>query len=231
MLPEVVWKMPPLGTFNLHASLLPQYRGAAPVNWAVINGETETGVTTFMLSHEIDTGSILFNEIIPVRESETAGDIHDRLMFAGAKLVLKTVDALARQTIEPIPQERLINADAKIRHAPKIFRSDMRIDWNKPARAVYNLIRGLSPYPGAWTLLKEENGNSTEMKIYFAEITNGNPSPSGTISCDGKNYIHVACGQGWLSVTDLQIAGKKRMTTIEFLRGFQVLESGRFSFA
>jgi methionyl-tRNA formyltransferase len=221
MLPEVVWKMPPLGTFNLHASLLPQYRGAAPINWAIINGEKETGITTFLLSHEIDTGQILFTEKIRIGEKDTAGDLHDRLMVAGTELVLKTVDAIANGVIKPIPQDDLLAETAEIKHAPKIFRESMQIDWSKPASEVRNLIRGLSPYPAAWThLIQKQSGTGSEVKIYYADLADGPEMPPGTIDCDGKNYLKVACGNGWLEITDLQLAGKKRMLVAEFLRGF-----------
>jgi len=229
MLPEVVWNMPPLGTFNLHASLLPQYRGAAPLNWAIINGETETGVTTFLLSHEIDTGRILFTEKTPIHHNDTVGDLHDRLMVAGANLVLKTVDALARDEINPVAQDELITSGAEFKHAPKLFREDMRINWKKSAVEVRNLIRGLSPYPAAWTkLVKLGSGQSTEMKIYYAEMSDGDDAHPGTIFTDGKNYLKVACGNGWIEITDLQLSGKKRMKTDEFLRGFQNISGYKF---
>jgi len=222
MLPEVVWNMPPLGTFNLHASLLPQYRGAAPLNWAIINGETETGVTTFLLSHEIDTGRILFKEKSTIEGHETVGDLHDRLMMVGANLVLKTADALANGDAAPISQEQLIEAGTTIKHAPKLFRDDMRIDWNKPASEVRNLVRGLSPYPAAWTtLVNKETGNDFELKIFNAGLSDRTDAQPGTLISDGKNYLQVACGSSWLVIDDLQLAGKKRMKVDEFLRGFQ----------
>jgi methionyl-tRNA formyltransferase len=221
MLPEVVWSMPRLGTFNLHASLLPHYRGAAPLNWAVINGETVTGVTTFLLAHEIDTGKILFQETITIAENDTVGDIHDRLMLMGAKLVLKTVDALAEGNVSPIDQADIITGE--IKHAPKIFKDDCRIDWSKDVDSIRNLIRGLSPYPTAWTEL-EHVGNKQvhSAKLFFAdkELADVDAKP-GTIRSDGKKYLKVACKNGWLSVTDIQISGKKRMKIDEFLRGFQ----------
>jgi methionyl-tRNA formyltransferase len=229
MLPEVVWNMPPMGTFNLHGSLLPQYRGAAPLNWAVINGETKTGVTTFLLDHEIDTGKILFKCETAIDENETVGDVHDRLMEIGAKLVVKTVDAIAEGNILPIPQTELIEG-TKIKHAPKIFKEDCKIDWNKDAESIRNLIRGLSPYPAAWTnLVNEKTGMEIITKLFFAQKTDSvkNASP-GTIETDRKTFINVACKNGWLQITDLQIAGKKRMKTEEFLRGFQQIENYRF---
>ncbi|HPE75515.1 MAG TPA: methionyl-tRNA formyltransferase [Draconibacterium sp.] len=227
MLPEVVWSMPPLGTFNLHGSLLPQYRGAAPLNWAVINGETKTGVTTFLLDHEIDTGKIIFKKETPIGENETVGEVHDRLMEIGAKLVVETVDAIAEGNIQPIPQSELIEENA-IKHAPKIFKEDCKIDWNKDSETVRNLVRGLSPYPAAWTtLVNQKNGDEIQTKIFFAKRTESEKEElPGTIKSDGKTFLKIACGNGWLEITDLQLAGKKRMKTDEFLRGFQQI--GKF---
>ena len=223
MLPEVVGARPRLGTFNLHASLLPQYRGAAPLNWALINGETETGATTFLLSHEIDTGKILFRERENIGYEDSVGDLHDRLMVRGARLVLKTVDALASGAYTPIPQEELMANGGPLKTAPKIFREDMHPDWKAPAERIRNLIRGLSPWPAAWTTLRNgETGAETEMKIFRADT--GGPLPPGTlpgrISSDGKNSLEIACGDHWLRITDLQLAGRKRMNASEFLRGF-----------
>ena len=229
MLPEVVWSMPPMGTFNLHGSLLPQYRGAAPLNWAVINGEKETGVTTFLLSHEIDTGRIIFSEKTPIGDDETVGDIHDRLMVTGARLVLKTVDALALGDVTPVPQEALIADPGLMKPAPKLFRETMRIDWSGHAPEVRNLIRGLSPYPAAWTTIEHKDaGTSTEVKIFYAQLSNGDPAAPGTIQTDGRKFLKVACGEGWLNITELQLSGKKRMKTDEFLRGFQ--QVGQYKF-
>lgn len=223
MLPEVVWDMPRLGTFNLHGSLLPQYRGAAPLNWAVINGETKTGVTTFLLAHEIDTGKILFRKEIDIWENDTVGTIHDALMGIGAKLVVETVDALASGDYKAIPQEELVAEGEEIKHAPKIFKEDCKIDWSDDADAVRNLIRGLSPYPAAWTtLIHKETGKETATKIFMAmRVEDNKNTPAGTLESDGKNFIKVACTNGWLQITDLQIAGKKRMKVQDFLRGFQ----------
>lgn len=228
MLPEVVWNMPRLGTFNLHGSLLPQYRGAAPLNWAVINGETKTGVTTFLLDQEIDTGKILFKHEIEIGENDTVGDIHDRLMDIGASLVVKTVDALADGNYTPIPQNELISDS--IKHAPKIFKEDCRIDWQNDVEKVRNLIRGLSPYPAAWSLLvNNETGEEIPVKIYFAEKAGiSKKADCGTIETDGKKSLLVACENGWLNITDIQLAGKKRMKTDEFLRGFQQI--GKYKF-
>ena len=223
MLPEIVWNMPPLGTFNLHASLLPQYRGAAPLNWAVINGETETGVTTFLLSHEIDTGRIIFQEKVTIGENDTVGDLHDRMMAIGSELVLKTVNALAEGKIEPIDQTQMIDDPERIKHAPKIFKEDCCIDWTSSTESVRNLIRGLSPYPAAWTeLIHPEKSEVITAKIYLAVYDHSNlPAAPGTIITDGKKYLKIACPDGWLSVTDIQLSGKKRMKIDELLRGFQ----------
>jgi methionyl-tRNA formyltransferase len=229
MLPEAVWNMPPMGTFNLHGSLLPQYRGAAPLNWAVINGETKTGVTTFLLDHEIDTGKIIFKRETPIGENETVGEVHDRLMEIGAKLVIETVDAIAEENIQPIPQSELID-ESKIKHAPKIFKEDCKIDWTKDTETIRNLIRGLSPYPAAWTnLVNEKTGTEIQAKIFFAQKAVSEKSVfPGTIDSDGKTFLNVACQNGWLQITDLQIAGKKRMKTEEFLRGFQQIGEYKF---
>ena len=229
MLPEIVWNMPKYGTFNLHGSLLPQYRGAAPLNWAVINGETKTGVTTFLLDQEIDTGKILFKKEIEIGENDTAGDIHDRLMGIGADLVLETVDAIAVGNIQPISQGKLI-AENEIKHAPKIFREDCKINWNKGSEEVRNLIRGLSPYPAAWSnLVNKKTREEILTKIYFVQNISMNKSEEpGSIKTDGKNYLNVACKNAWLQITDLQISGKKRMKTEDFLRGFQQIEDYHF---
>ncbi|WP_167615074.1 methionyl-tRNA formyltransferase [Maribellus sediminis] len=228
MLPEVVWSMPRLGTFNLHGSLLPQYRGAAPLNWAVINGETKTGVTTFLLDHEIDTGKILFKKEIDIWENDTVGTIHDSLMEIGAGLVVETVDALASGDYKAIPQEELAG-ETEIKHAPKIFKDDCKIDWSKDVESVRNLIRGLSPYPAAWTtLVHEKSGQEISAKMFFAMHADGKTTTPGSIETDGKNYLKVACGDGWLQITDIQLAGKKRMKTNDFLRGFQQIGEYRF---
>ncbi len=229
MLPEAVWDMPRLGTFNLHGSLLPQYRGAAPLNWAIINGETKTGVTTFLLDHEIDTGKILLKKEIDIWENDTVGTVHDSLMEIGAKLVLETIDALAEGNIKATPQDEL-TANTEIKHAPKIFKEECKIDWTNNVESIYNLIRGLSPYPAAWsTLFHEETRKEIPTKIFFAMHVDGkkNTTP-GTIESDGKNFVKVACTNGWLQITDLQIAGKKRMKIQDFLRGFQQIGEYKF---
>lgn len=224
MLPEIVWNMPRLGTFNLHGSLLPQYRGAAPLNWAIINGEKETGVTTFLLDHEIDTGKILFREKIAIKESDTVGDIHDQLMDIGANLVVKTVDSLAKGEFSAVSQDELI-AQANLNHAPKIFKEDCRIDWSKTAVEIRNLIRGLSPFPTAWTELVDENGQSQVLKLFFTEVTDGPQKETGHLLSDGKTYLKVKTSDAWLNITDLQLAGKKRMKTEDLLRGFHGIEN------
>jgi len=229
MLPEVVWNMPPLGTFNLHGSLLPQYRGAAPLNWAVINGDAKTGVTTFLLDHKIDTGKIIFKAETPIGENETVGEVHDRLMEIGAELVIKTVDTLAENNFEAVSQEALITGEP-IKHAPKIFKEDCRIEWGNKAETIRNLIRGLSPYPAAWSeIVNMQTGVPVLVKVFFAEkIADTENADPGTIKTDGKKVLQIACGDGWLKITDLQMAGKKRMNTDEFLRGFQQIGWYRF---
>lgn len=224
MLPEVVWKMPPMGTFNLHGSLLPYYRGAAPLNWAIINGDQETGVTTFLLKQEIDTGNILFQEKVAIGTDETIGELHDKLMVVGAKLVLKTVDALADGTVTPIPQSaNAINSERL--HAPKIYKENCKIDWTKPAVAINNLIRGLSPYPAAWTNF-HRSGTETGVKIFKATTEQvSHQYQPGKIVSDNKKYLKIACADGFLNIQDLQLAGKKRMDTAAFLRGFPDAES------
>lgn len=218
MLPEMVWTMPRFGTFNLHGSLLPQYRGAAPLNWAVIKGEKETGVTTFLLDHEIDTGRILFKEKIAIGCNDTVGDIHDRLMETGATLVMKTVDAIAGGNYTAVRQDEFQTEPLK--HAPKIFKENCHIDWSWPGEKIRNLIRGLSPYPGAWTEVAGENGQSSSLKIFFAEFKPESGLVPGTVFTDGRTTLKIAAADGWLELTDLQFSGKKRMKTEELLRGF-----------
>ncbi len=229
MLPEVVWNMPPLGTFNLHGSLLPQYRGAAPLNWAVINGEKKTGVTTFLLDHKIDTGKIIFKREIEIAENDTVGDIHDRLMEIGAKLVTETVDALATGNYEAVAQTDIL-AESEIKHAPKIFKDDCKVNWANNVEPIRNLIRGLSPYPTAWTkLVRIDSEEEIQVKLFFAKkVDVAETAVPGTIKTDGKKVLNVACGNGWLQITDLQLAGKKRMKTEDFLRGFQQINNYRF---
>lgn len=229
MLPEIVWAMPPLGTFNLHASLLPQYRGAAPINWAVINGDTETGVTTFFLKHEIDTGAVIRQVRIPISDTDCVGDVHDRLMMLGGSVVCDTVDAILDGTAQATPQELML-PDEELRPAPKIFKDTCRIAWGRTSKQVYDFIRGLSPYPAAWTTLIAPDGTEQVVKVYEAVIIEKPLSlcPIGTISTDGKTYIHVYTSDGALSIRTLQLAGKKRMSVDDFLRGFRLAEGYRF---
>lgn len=222
MLPEVVWNMPRLGTFNLHASLLPQYRGAAPINWAVINGETETGITTFFLKHEIDTGEVIQQVRVPIADTDNVGVVHDKLMMLGGELVIETVDAILKDAVKPIPQEEMAVA-GELRPAPKIFKETCRIDWNRPVKKVYDHIRGLSPYPSAWTELITPEGETIVAKIFEAEkLTASHQLSAGTIQTDGKTFIHVAVPDGYISVKALQLPAKKRLKIEEFLRGFRL---------
>ena len=216
MLPEIVWNMPPKGTINLHASLLPHYRGAAPINWAVINGEKHTGVSTFFLQHEIDTGNIIFSEAVDIADNDTAGTVHDKLMLIGAELLVKTVKAIETGNYSETPQKTAHHEEPK--HAPKIFKEDCLINWNQKAQTVYNHIRGLSPYPAAFTTLHDKT-----LKIYTADLIVKEPGiqPTGFLS-DGKTYLHFACIDGFIAVKDIQIEGKKRMGVEEFLRGFRI---------
>ena len=227
MLPEVVWAMPRLGTFNLHASLLPQYRGAAPINWAVINGDKETGVTTFFLKHEIDTGAVIRQVRVPISDTDCVGDVHDRLMMLGGGVVCETVDAIIDGTAEATPQEEMITEE--LRPAPKIFKDTCRIAWDVPVKRVYDFVRGLSPYPAAWTTLVAPDGTEMVVKIYEAAIASGvnGGVACGTIKTDGKSYLHVYAEDGVLSVRTLQLAGKKRMGVEDFLRGFRLAEGSK----
>jgi methionyl-tRNA formyltransferase len=217
MLPEVVWNMPAKGTINLHASLLPQYRGAAPINWAIINGEKESGVTTFFLKQEIDTGDILFVEKITIDENTTAGEYHDRLMIKGAGLLVKTVKAIESGRYTEQPQEQLTEGQ-ELKHAPKIFKDDCRIDWNQPVKKIYNLIRGLSPYPASFT---ELNGKTFKIYKAFKETKEPETEP-GSFVTDNKTFLKFACTDGYIEVLDAQLEGKKRMGIEEFLRGVKL---------
>lgn len=231
MLPEVVWNMPPLGTFNLHASLLPQYRGAAPINWALINGEQETGVTTFFLSHEIDTGHIIFREKTSILEEDNAGSLHDRLMAMGAKLVTRTVDAIVEGNVSTLSQSELVDENAVLKTAPKIFSETCRIDWDRTATDVCNLIRGLSPYPAAWTELTTNEGEGPyRFKLFAAEmVVEEHSLPAGTIRTDNKSYLEVGVADGFIRIKELQMQGKKRMLTAVFLNGFSFPADALFS--
>ncbi len=224
MLPESVWAMPKLGTFNLHASLLPQYRGAAPINWAIINGETETGVTTFFLTHDIDTGDVILQEKVAIQPTDTVGVLYEKLMNIGAKLALKTVN-LIRQVYENAnstyvlqKQAQMSEVTREIKHAPKIFKETCQIDFNKTSAQVYNFIRGLSPYPAAWTLLQTK-----VLKIYDAEILlEQHKETYGIVTSDGKTYLRFATQDGWLVANEIQLEGKKRMNIVDFLRGYRL---------
>jgi methionyl-tRNA formyltransferase len=214
MLPEVVWNMPRLGTFNLHGSLLPQYRGAAPINWAVINGETETGVTTFFLQQEIDTGNVIFAEKTPILIDDNAGTIHDKLMMIGASLVVKTVESIKSGNYPQIPQDMSL----ELKSAPKIFKETCQINWNLSAENIHNFVRGLSPYPASWTIL-----NDKTCKIYKTEIGEiaNDSAEIGSFKTDGKTYLDFRSANNWIKIKELQLEGKKRMGIEEFLRGFR----------
>lgn len=232
MLPEVVWNMPPMGTFNAHASLLPKYRGAAPINWAVINGDTETGITTFFLKHEIDTGDVIQQVRIPIADDDNVEVVHDKLMLLSGKLVTETVDNIIAGSVTSISQDELIaqqkasgvptSDEELLAPAPKIFRDTCRIDWNQPVKKVYDFIRGLSPYPAAWTML---DGKS--VKIYEATKEMGDLQPGEVVS-DGKSCLKVGTADGVLNVNVLQLEGKKRMPVADLLRGFKLPENARF---
>jgi methionyl-tRNA formyltransferase len=222
MLPEEVWSMPPLGTFNLHASLLPQYRGAAPINWAVMNGEIKTGVTTFFLNHEIDKGSVIYQEETGILPGETAGDVHDRLMVIGADLVVKTIEGIFSGKVTAIDQH-LIESAGTLHPAPKLFKPDCKIDWNRDSRSLYNFIRGLSPHPAAWSELVTGKGEVMKIKIFFArEATNSPGEIPGTLTTDNRNFLYVSTGDGGISIERIQLEGKKQMNTPEFLHGFPI---------
>ncbi len=219
MLPEVVWNMPPLGTFNLHASLLPQYRGAAPINRAIMNGDTVTGATTFFLSHEIDTGAIALQRSVPILPDDNAGTLHDKLMMLGAEMVTDTVDALLENRIVRIEQQELINEP--LRPAPKIFKEDCRIDFSQPAHKIHDFVRGLSPYPAAWCSWNNGQETFAPVKIFETEVVeSGNEKAVGTLHTDGKTFIEIACGNGAIRLKSLQLPAKKRLSVEELLRGF-----------
>lgn len=222
MLPAVVWKMPPLGTFNLHASLLPQYRGAAPINHAIINGETETGLTTFFLNEEIDKGRVILQEKVAIRPDETAGELHDELMLLGNRLVVETIQRIEKGDLQAVPQEALTEG-AMLKDAPKIFKDFCYIQWNRDCQSIYNHIRGLSPYPAAHTKLQPAEGELLELKVFASEIElTRHDHPVGTVLTDGKNYLKVAANDGYIHLTTLQQAGKKAMNIADFLRGMRL---------
>ena len=223
MLPEVVWAMPRLGTFNLHASLLPQYRGAAPINWAVINGEKETGITTFFLKHEIDTGEIIQQVHVPIADTDDVGAVHDKLMKLGGDLVLETVDKILDGTVKSIPQERLM-LSKELKPAPKIFKETCRIDWNQDVKKVYDFVRGLSPYPAAWTKLYDGE-KQFNLKIFRAEKQFCETEELvGTVLTDNKSFFKIALSDGYLNILSLQLSGKKRLAIEDFLRGYKAGE-------
>ncbi|MCT1533039.1 methionyl-tRNA formyltransferase [Sphingobacterium daejeonense] len=216
MLPELVWNMPEKGTINVHASLLPNYRGAAPINHAIINGEKKSGVTTFLLQHEIDTGNILFSTEVEILDNDNAGDLHDKLMLAGAELLIRTVNAIKKNDIHPIPQDSIDTESLK--HAPKIFKEDCLINWENDTVNIYNLIRGLSPYPTAFTHI-----DGKVLKIYESEIIiEKHDLKPGTYISDGKNELKFATKDGFLKLLEIQIEGKKRMSVSDFLRGYRL---------
>lgn len=226
MLPEAVWAMPTKGTVNLHASLLPDYRGAAPINWAIINGEKETGITTFLIEKEIDTGNILFQEKVEITDIMNAEELHDILMVDGARLLVKTVDAIAAGKIQAVPQQAFAN-DKALHPAPKIFKEDCRVNWNQMADSVHNFIRGLSPYPAAWTELTNDE-KTISLKIFRTKVEKCDHAfPVEKLISDSKSFLKIAVIDGLISLETLQIAGKKRMEIDEFLRGFQSPENYR----
>ncbi len=223
MLPEAVWQMPELGTFNLHASLLPNYRGAAPINHAIMNGETETGVTTFFLKQAIDTGNIIFRSPVPILPDETFGQLHDKLMAEGAQLVLKTVEAIEHDDYQPIPQEKLLDGDQVIKTAPKIFREDCEIDWQLPGKRIFDFVRGLSPIPAAHAFLEKPDGQKDQLKIFRVDFVDFRHSEKpGTIATDQKTEFGVYVPDGKIMILDLQMAGKKRHFVKDFLNGYRI---------
>ena len=223
MLPALVWQMPELGSFNLHASLLPQYRGAAPINFAIINGETETGLTTFFLNEEIDKGAVIMREKVAIRPDETAGELHDELMFLGNKVVVETIKKIETDNADALPQE-VLSENQILKPAPKISKEFCNVDWNVDCKTVYNLIRGLSPYPAAHTTIQSDGGETIELKIFSSEIENCKHNlPVGSIVTDNKKILKIALEDGFIHLTQIQQAGKKPMSIDDFLRGTQLL--------
>lgn len=223
MLPEVVWNMPRYGTFNLHASLLPQYRGAAPINWAIINGEKETGATTFFLTHEIDTGKIILQDKLPITETDNAGSIHDKLMVMGGKMIQKTIDLLMENKIEAIDQERFINENLILKSAPKIFKETCKIDWTKTVEEIYDFVRGLSPFPTAWTeIIFPNQSENTILKVFEIEKEIiEHQDTIGNLISDSKKFVKIAAIDGYIHLKNVQLPGKKRMEIGELLRGLR----------
>ncbi len=228
MLPEVIWAMPRLGTFNLHASLLPEYRGAAPINWAVINGERETGITTFLLNHEIDKGAIIGQKREPITDDDTVGTMYDKLMRSGCDLVVETVERVAAGNYEA--REQMHIDEATLKPAPKIFKEDCRIDWSWEGRRIVNFVRGLSPYPAAWTPMYidgEERGSAKIFRVTFSAAEHKHKA--GTVESDGKSSLRVACQDGWVEIHELQVAGKRRMAVRDLLLGLRNIEDYTFA--
>lgn len=229
MLPESVWNMPPLGSINVHASLLPNYRGAAPINRAIMNGEKYTGVTTFLLKHEIDTGDILQYEKIEITPDDNVGTVHDKLMYSGAKLLIRTIESICAGNTQGTPQSALMPQDGVLKNAPKIFKDDCKINWHAPADQIINHIRGLSPYPAAFCELIKNETEIFQTKIFKATFEpTQNTKPIGSIDTDGKNFIKVHVTDGLITLHDIQLAGKKRMPIADFLRGFHIDENTMF---
>lgn len=228
MLPEIVWKMPDRGTFNLHASLLPQYRGAAPINWAIINGESETGITTFFIDEKIDTGKIILKHKVKIENAETAGELHDRLMILGGELVLKTVKLIEEDQVHATFQKELAGSEIQLKPAPKIFKDDTNIDWENFSQNIFNLIRGLSPYPGAYTKLISPESESWVLKIFKSELGKTLPDADisekvqGNLTTDQKTFLHIGCGDGIIDIKEVRLEGKRRMNIADFLRGFPI---------
>jgi methionyl-tRNA formyltransferase len=223
MLPAVVWQMPELGTFNLHASLLPQYRGAAPINFAIINGETETGLTTFFLNEEIDKGAVIMREKVAIRPDETAGELHDELMVLGNKVAVETIKKIESGEVRALPQEELTGNES-LKTAPKISKEFCNVDWSLDCQTAYNHIRGLSPYPAAHTSIQSESGETIELKVFSSEIERCTPMmPVGSVVTDNKKYLKIALKDGFIRLTQVQQAGKKAMPIADFLRGTQLL--------
>jgi len=226
MLPQVVWDLPPYGTVNLHASLLPQYRGAAPINHAIMNGETKTGLTTFFLDKEIDTGKIILQKEMEIGKTETAGELHDRMMVAGADLLLETIEQIRLNQVNPLDQSALTSVTGYLNPAPKIFKEHCRIDWNKPGQDVFNMIRGLSPFPTAFTYLENPEGRQFLIKIYQAEFEPASGTHAvGSIHTDGKTFLKISVPNGYLFIKEIQLAGKKKLPIADFLRGFHLDEN------
>ncbi|MBI9033508.1 MAG: methionyl-tRNA formyltransferase [Bacteroidales bacterium] len=222
MLPEKVWNMPELGTFNIHASLLPQYRGAAPINWAIINGDQISGVTSFFLTHEIDTGNIINQKTTPISNTDTAGDLHDRLMTLGAELALETVEAIETGNVTATPQQESLKDETTLKAAPKIFKEDCRIDWQRSSEDIYNHIRGLSPYPAAFMELEKAEEKDLYFKLFKVKLSDTHSLDIGEIKTDGKSFLEIGTKDKSLLIEELQLMGKRRMPVEDFLRGFKL---------